>query len=505
MLKFFQNPLFKTRRFWIIAGAVIVVVACLGLLAAVNGARRQMAQTALQTGEVTTITAISSVQTSGQISAQQQATLNWATTGTVAGVKVQIGDKVKAGDVLMTLDPTTAPQNVILAQTDLVSAQKALDEVLHPTALALANAEKAVAEAQQALDRAQSELYSARNPAAQRLYDALADAQLKLNTAQANLQLANVDPNVSAYNNAVFVTNLYRRNWEQAQESYNQSNGNLDAKDALDRAWNAYQQALNNELALKLRIDTDKANKQDAVSKAQDDYDQAKENLDNALAGPDPVKLALAKAKAEAAAATLKDAQDKLAHKIGEPDPNDVAAATARVQAAQAAVNALKIISPIDGEVLALNSVPGDMVNPTVTAAVVANRAKLHVDTTVDESDVTAVQVGDDVTVGIDSLPDVKLSGKVTQINPVGQTTQGLVRYSLRTDLNETDARVLLGMTASVTIVTNVQAGALAVPLDAVQLDQDGEFVSRVDAADIKRWIGFGIAGALRFGEHVGE
>jgi HlyD family secretion protein len=479
MLKFFQNPMFKTRRFWIIAGGVVAAAVCLGLAAAVINGRRQISQAELQTGEVTSITAISSVQTSGQISAKQQATLNWGTTGTVAEVFVKVGDPVKAGDVLMALDPTTAPQTVILAQTDLVNARKALDEVLHPTALAIAIAEKAVAEAQDALDKAQSALYSAQHPAAQSLYDALADAQLKLTTAQANRQLSNVDPNVSAYNNAVFLTNFYRRNWEQAQDTYNQSNGNTDAKDALDRAWNKYQEVLNNELALKLRIDTDQAGKQDAVKKAQDSYDKAKENLDNALAGPDAVKVALAKAKAEAAAATLKDAQDTLAHRIGEPDPDEVAAATARLQAAQATVNAMKIIAPIDGEVMALNSVPGDTAGPTVLAAVVANRAQLHVDANVDESDVTKLQVGNDVTVTLDSLPDLSLKGKVTQINPVGQTSQGLVRYSVRTDLIESDPRVLLGMNASLEIVTQVQAGALAVPLDAVQLDANGEFVNR--------------------------
>jgi multidrug efflux pump subunit AcrA (membrane-fusion protein) len=91
--------------------------------------------------------------------------------------------------------------------------------------------------------------------------------------------------------------------------------------------------------------------------------------------------------------------------------------------------------------------------------------------------------VGNDVSVTLDSLPDVSLKGKVTQINPVGQISQGLVRYSVRVDLTETDARVLLGMNASLNIVTKVQAGALAVPLDAVQLDANGEFVNRLAGA----------------------
>jgi HlyD family secretion protein len=479
--------MFKSKRFWLIVGVLVLLAVGVGGFVIIGRARRaQGSSTAtLKTGDVTLITAISSVESSGAVAARQSGSLFWKATGTVAVIKVKTGDTVKAGDVLMTLDPASAPQNVIQAQADLIAAQKALDDLLHPSALAIANAKKAVADAQDALTKAQKDLRNIQGPAGQSLYDTVADKKLALETAQANLQLANVDPNVTAYNNAVFVTNFYRRKWEEAKAKYDSSNGAQDVKDAMDQAWNAYQSRLNDQLALQLRIGTDQANKQDTVAKAQKAYDDAVANLNSALKGPDPVKLAQAQAKMTVAEASLADAQSKLNTLLNGADPNDIAAAQVRVQAAQATIDSVLLKAPFDGEVLVINYQPGDAVSQTQAAVVLANVSQMHLDVLVDENDVSKIQAGDAVSVTFDSLVGLKLAGAVSQINPIGQSVQGLIKYTVRVDMTAADPRVLIGMTGNVSIVTDVQEGVLAVPLDAVQLDKtsDTEFVNRVNAS----------------------
>jgi multidrug efflux pump subunit AcrA (membrane-fusion protein) len=49
------------------------------------------------------------------------------------------------------------------------------------------------------------------------------------------------------------------------------------------------------------------------------------------------------------------------------------------------------------------------------------------------------------------------------------------------------DPRVLLGMTANVSILTQRQAGALAVPSGALLRDVQGEFVNRVRDGTVER------------------
>ncbi len=472
--------MFKSKRFWLLAGIVLVLLAGAGVVAA-RGliVRRDSSAALFKVAQVTAITAITSVEGAGTVEARQSDALTWNTTGRVAAVNARVGDHVQAADVLITLDPLSAPQNLILAQADLIAAQKAYDELLRPSALTVANAQKAVADAQDALTKAQRELRNVENPAGPSLYDAVADANLALETARANSQLAQVSPDVSAYQNAVFVTNWYRQYYDDLKAKLDANPGNEELKDRVEQAYNTYQSKLNDQLTLQLRIETEQANKDNAVAKAQDAYDTARANLNNALQGPDANKLALAQAKAAVAQAALAEAQSNL-DKLSRPDPDEVIAAQVRVQAAQAAVAALTIKAPFDGEVLVINYQPGDSALPARPAVVLADRSRLHVDASVDESDIGAIQVGDAVTTTFDALPGLTLTGVVAHINPVGETVQGLVKYTVRVDLASTDPRLLLGMTANVVIVTDVQPGALAVPLDAVQLDQDGEYVNRL-------------------------
>jgi HlyD family secretion protein len=142
----------------------------------------------------------------------------------------------------------------------------------------------------------------------------------------------------------------------------------------------------------------------------------------------------------------------------------------------------LAVFAPFDSEVVVVNYQVGDTVQTTVPAVTLVNRNQLHVDVQVDESDIGSVKLGDPVTVTFDSLPEVTLEGVVAQLNPLGTTVQGLVKYTVRVNLSNTDPNVLIGMTANIQIITDKSEGALAVPLDAVQLDEQGEFVNRAKA-----------------------
>ena len=53
-------------------------------------------------------------------------------TGTVEQVNVQVGDQVEPGQKLAELSQTSLPQNIILAQADLVAAQRPAPDALEP-------------------------------------------------------------------------------------------------------------------------------------------------------------------------------------------------------------------------------------------------------------------------------------------------------------------------------------------------------------------------------------
>jgi HlyD family secretion protein len=122
MIKFFK----KRKKILIPVGIVLVIVVLFLVFRPKGGTPASQFQTAIiGRGNLT-----ATVGATGTVRARQTATLVWLTTGTVDKVNVKIGDEVRAGDVLASLSKTSLPQNLILAEADLVSAQKALNDLL---------------------------------------------------------------------------------------------------------------------------------------------------------------------------------------------------------------------------------------------------------------------------------------------------------------------------------------------------------------------------------------
>lgn len=123
-----MSNLIKNKKFWWIAAGVVVILAVLlSSLSSVNASDSAEAETA----RVVSVTLTETVDSTGSLAAEPFATLNWKTSGTVAVVNVQPGDFVKAGDILLTLDPTSTSASIVSAQADLITAQEDLDDLLN--------------------------------------------------------------------------------------------------------------------------------------------------------------------------------------------------------------------------------------------------------------------------------------------------------------------------------------------------------------------------------------
>lgn len=127
-----------SRRTWIIISVVAII-----LLIAVFSLSRPSEAVAFQTIPVERGDLAAYVGATGSVRARQTATLTWQTNGIVGEVNAVIGDRIERGFVLASLDKATLSQSIILAEADLVSAQKALDDLLTSNT-ALLEAEKAV-------------------------------------------------------------------------------------------------------------------------------------------------------------------------------------------------------------------------------------------------------------------------------------------------------------------------------------------------------------------------
>ncbi len=184
----------------------------------------------------------------------------------------------------------------------------------------------------------------------------------------------------------------------------------------------------------------------------------------------------------------LEDAQNAYDRLLGA-NSQAVSSAQAQVDAAQATVDTMSIIAPFDGEVLYVESQPGDVVSSGTLAANVADLGHLYVEAQVDESDIANVKVGNPVTATLDAAPGVTLTGKIGAVNPVGTVVSGLVKYTVRIDFDKTDTNLSLplGTTANVTIQVKPPSASLAVPVTAIQNDSRGEYVWVVRNGSMRR------------------
>ena len=127
------------------------------------------------------------------------------------------------------------------------------------------------------------------------------------------------------------------------------------------------------------------------------------------------------------------------------------------MDAAHASVNLLSIVAPFDGEVLSVDNKVGDVVETGKLAVNIANRANLYVQAQVDESDVAKVKVGDPVEVTLDALPGVELSGSVESVNPVGEVSSGLIKFSVLIALDSVDDDMIVPLGATADSVIQVR------------------------------------------------
>ena len=470
--------------------SLVAVAAVLASCSAISPTQDTGAAT-LQTATVKTITSVTTATGSGSTVALQSVSVYWkTTTGTVGTVSVKPGDQVKAGDVLMTLDLSADPQVLIQAQSNLSTTEKALNTLLHPDDLTIANAKQLVAKDQSAIKTAQQALDNLNNPNMTYYQDQLVNARNAATNAQQNaaaLNISSIQVNLrNALNNLTTATNVYNGAKDAFAKcptcltvyAYNRM---ISWSDAV----NLYTDAVNQVNTIQVQLDQAQRQNASTLTTAQENLTTAQANVVGAT-HPDSVTLGLDQAALVQAQSNLANDQTNLA-KLTTPDPVNVLADQAAVANAQAVLDSFVMKAPADGEVLAVNFQTGDIPSQTsgsagLPAVTIANRSHVRVDALVDEADIGKIKVGDPVTITLNALPDLAMPASVTYVDPTGTSSQGLVKYTVRVESTTTDPRVLLNMTATALITTNSKAGALAVPLASVQYDAQGEFVNVVAA-----------------------
>jgi HlyD family secretion protein len=141
-----------SKKTWVILAVIVVVI--IGAFVVINGRAQSSVAELYQTAEIERGNLIATVGATGTVRSNQSALLNWQTNGTVEKVNVVVGDRVSKDLVLASLESTSLSQAIILAQADLVSAEKALEDLLQ-SGTAAAQAQIDLRNASDGLEKAQ--------------------------------------------------------------------------------------------------------------------------------------------------------------------------------------------------------------------------------------------------------------------------------------------------------------------------------------------------------------
>jgi HlyD family secretion protein len=461
------------KRFLTILGIIIVIG---GGLFAFGRYRAQQARAeslaTLQTEIAQTGPLTATVGATGVVRSNQSATLTWQTSGTVESVAVRPGDAVATDQTLAAIKQTTLPQSVILAQADLVSSQKALDD-LYNLDLQKAQALKAIEDAQNALEDAQ-------NPELQQALalQAIADAEKALEIAERNLRILQTPASQADIDAAKAQVVLAQQALERAQDLFEpyenkpednivraQLLASLSAKqaeyDAAVRKLNGLEGTYSSPLDMAV-AEANVASAQAQLLQAQRDYERIQD-------GPSEAEIALLQAQ-------LTEAQKNYNEISNGPDPDDVAAAEARIAATQATLDSALITSPFDGVISEVIVKPGDLVSPGSNAFQLDDLSHLLVDVEVSEVDINRIQVGQDALLTFDAVLAKEYHGVVNEVALVGTTSAGVVSFKVTIELLDSDENVRPGMTAGVNLVVSELENVLLVPNQAVRV-RSGERV----------------------------
>jgi HlyD family secretion protein len=423
------------RRLLIII-PILVVVGGFFAYRAYSQSQQSAALTTLQTVEVSLGSLTATVGATGTVRPNQSAVLVFQTSGTVGTVFGLVGVLVEDGEVLANLDQSSLSSQMIMAQADLVAAQRALDDLLH--------SEQARAMAQQAVPQAQ---------------DALKDANYRLRVRQEG--------------------NRASRNTIDAARA------NLVlAEDNVDRAEGDY-----NAVSGRSENDAGRALALSKLVTARQQRDATLRNLNWYTGHPTAIQQALLDADVAIAEAQLADAEREWERLKNGPDLADISAAEARIAAAEANLRTSRIESPFKGTITSVDIKPGDQVSPGSTAFGLADLSRLLVDVDVSEVDINRVQLGQPVTLSFDAVLDRMYQGKVIGNDLTGNIVQGVVNFEVTVELLDADEAIKSGMTAAVNIVVEQIENALIVPNRAVRV-QEGErvvYVRRGETLELVR------------------
>lgn len=136
------------------------------------------------------------------------------------------------------------------------------------------------------------------------------------------------------------------------------------------------------------------------------------------------------------------------------------------------------IRSPVDGVVISRaidvgQTVAASFQTPTLFT-IAQDLTKMQIEVSVDEADISRIQLAQPATFTVDAYPEQKFSGKVVQIRSAPVINQNVVTYVVVVNVDNSELKLKPGMTANVSVEVAKKDDVLKVPPAALRFKPKG-------------------------------
>lgn len=393
---------------------LLLIVGCAGLLAMAglyfwgsSGTATQYMTARVERGDLrNTVTATGTLQAVTTVQVGSQA------SGTISALYADFNSKVKKGQVIAQLDPSTTQAQVQQARANLDQARAALMQ-----------ARSGVAQSRAGVSDAQARDMAAKSTSL--------NQQAGVTGAQANVTVlkAEMDDAQSLLRQQQSLVDagvVARRDFEVAQTGF---------KTAEAR----YNQALAQLNQAKL---SEQSSSSAGIAQSQAQVQQAQ-----AQVGTSQASVANAEAQVQQAEAALHLAEINLTHTT--------------------------IASPIDGIVVSRDVSVGQTVAASLSAptlfTIANDLTQMQVIANIDQADIGLVEQAKEANFTVDAFPGNGFKGTIEQIRINPQTVQNVVTYNVVINVDNPEQKLKPGMTANLVLTIDKRDNVLKVPNAALR------------------------------------
>jgi len=403
---------------------------------------------------------------SGQISASNQTDILGQVSGTIKFINVEVGQRVKTGDLIATIDNTDAALS-------LESSRIAYAKLIQPAD------EADIVNASNTLNKAYNDGFHA-----------AATIYLDLPAIMSGLK-------DMLYSQTGFLSDQTSTNLTITGRDYR----NL-AGQAYDRAIVLYANSLNKFKVLNRGSATSSLDQMldetyitikavsEAVSKAQNaitfiQTSQPEYYTNNIGTAATSVNSWASQANSDLG--TLVSSQNSIASSnnslqtlLTGSDELDIRSAKLSLTQAERNYADYFIRAPYDGVIGKIPvSVYGQASSGTTIATIIGEQKIASI--SLNEVDAAKVATGQEVTITFDAIDGLNASGTVSVVDQIGSVSSGVVSYGIKILINTDDNRIKPGMSVNVTIVTKKIENVLVVPFAAIKKQGSISYVQVLD------------------------